>query len=45
MLQTAYTHIYTYRISFRKRLETFFKPQAEPKTLIKKKNPHRYNAL
>lgn len=42
MLRTASpnAHIYTYHISFHKRFETFFKPQAKPKTHIRK-NPHR----
>lgn len=42
MLGTASpnVHIYTCHISFHKRLETFFKPQAKLKTHIKK-NLHR----
>lgn len=36
MFRTAYRHIYTYHISFHKGFETFFKPQAELKTHIKK---------
>lgn len=41
-LNTAiYAYLYVHHISFHKRFETFFKPQAKLKTHINKKNPCR----